>query len=278
MHKLIKPVLISLTAIGCATALFIQSFPSGYTEHKELIEHLRGLMQKNTELNADIVQIRQGSLKNYDTLEDKLSEVNAILNELKSGDNKIYGIGDPRIDDNLNNLTSLFTYKGDYITSFKLHNGLMRNSLDYLPSALDKLYSTILKKDKNEVLHRRIEDSLRFTIMYTIKNEEKWRRDALAHINWLRKSALEQPRKVKLAIRLLSDHMEVVINSSDKVDELIMSISDHTTSKIESDLYQNYMTHYERKAANVSPYSIGLYILTLLLSIGIVVRPLINKD
>lgn len=279
MSKIIKPLVTSLASIAIASTLFMFSLPSESTidSNRASVEHLRDLMLKNTELNADMAQIRQGSVKHYDTLEDRLGKINLILDQLKHGDNKIYHLGNDEVDQGLDDLTSIFSYKGGYITTFKLHHSLMHNSLDYLPGALDRLYANELKNDKDEILHRRIEDAFRFTLMYTISGDDKWRRNALAHTKWLRDEALEKSRKIKVALQSLADHMDVVVNSSEKIAELVDSINDNTTSTVEAALYTNYIDRYEEQQKQMPPYLLALYLLTIILSLGIALRSLFKK-
>ncbi|MEW5755722.1 MAG: DAHL domain-containing protein [Pseudomonadota bacterium] len=278
MQKITKPLLVSLVVIAVATYVYIMVQPGKLALHNKSIDLLRGLMQTNAELNADIVKIRQGALKNYDSLEVNLRKLEQKVDQLKNGEGKIYKLGDSDIDEKLDKLAALIGNKGDQITTFKLHNGLMRNSLDYLPGALNDMYQEELKGENDEVLHRRIEDALRFTIMYTIKGEEKWRRDALAHINWIRRVAVEKPRNLKLALRSFSDHLEVVITSSEKVNDLINTLSDYSTSNTENDLYRSYMNYYDRSLRQGSPYTTVLYALVLLLALYIAIRPLLKKE
>lgn len=278
MQKITKPLLVSLAIIAVATYMYIMMQPGKLALHNKSIDLLRGLMQTNSELNSDIVKIRQGALKNYDSLETNLRKLDQKISQLKNGEGKIYKIGDNDIDEKLDKLAALVGNKADQITTFKLHNGLMRNSLDYLPGALNDMYQNELGGENDEVLHRRIEDALRFTIMYTIKGEEKWRRDALAHINWIRRVAVEKPRSLKLALRSFSDHLEVVITSSEKVSDLISTLSDYSTGNAENDLYRSYMNYYDRSLRQGSPYPTVLYVLVLLLALYVAIRPLLKKE
>ena len=133
--------LVAVTAlIGVLGVLYAKSSKID-TERKTQVEaYLRQLKQLDAEWNVDVLRSRMELNKNYDPLVNPLPSLTDLQRKLST---EAQAIRDPDNVRTLGQLAEVINDKIDLVDSFKSENAILKNSLRYVPTAVDELRAQI---------------------------------------------------------------------------------------------------------------------------------------
>ena len=135
-------MVIALVAglIGVLAVLYLKS-SNVDTEKKTQVEgYLKQLKQLDAEWNVDVLKSRMELNKNYDPLTSPLPMLAALQRRLAREAQVVRQRGTERA---LSELRTVFEEKIDLVDQFKTENSILKNSLRYVPTAVDELRAQI---------------------------------------------------------------------------------------------------------------------------------------
>ena len=126
--------------IGVLAVLYLKS-SNVDTEKKTQVEgYLKQLKQLDAEWNVDVLKSRMELNKNYDPLTSPLPMLAALQRRLAREAQVVRQRGTERA---LSELRTVFEEKIDLVDQFKTENAILKNSLRYVPTAVDELRAQI---------------------------------------------------------------------------------------------------------------------------------------
>ena len=244
--------------------LFIKTQTLDVEQYNHVSSILRDIKQHNVKIDQDVIKIRQGLLKHYDTL-DALSYkmTNSIL-RLKHGEDRILGLRG-NIDKLISKLDSLAENKRTILQDYKLNHALLRNSLDYLPHSLERIEAEY--HGKNDELHTVILNSVLAVMAYASSDDLHWADQA--NLNISNFSSLEN-NNVGLKEKHIIEHIVIVLKKSESVKKLITTVASPAIGETLDTLTEEYNLFYKLREQEAEKYRYGLYILPVLLALYII--------
>ena len=126
--------------IGVLGVLYVKSSQIN-TERKTQVErYLRQLKQLDAEWNVDVLRSRMELNKNYDPLANPLPALTELQQKLST---EAQANDDPDNVRKVSQLAEVIKDKIDLVDSFKSENAILKNSLRYVPTAVDELRAQI---------------------------------------------------------------------------------------------------------------------------------------
>ena len=133
---MLKPSLIISVLISLLTFLFLQTRTIDVTEQNRVIVRIQDLTYQDALLNESILKSRAGRFSNYDSLTKYRLNILDHLDWFESMNSGIYGAYGNDLDKAINDTAKFFHDKIALTERFKTHNGLLKNSLHYLPTSV----------------------------------------------------------------------------------------------------------------------------------------------
>jgi signal transduction histidine kinase len=126
--------------IGVLAVLYAKSSKVDAEKRTEVASYLRQLKQLDAEWNVDVLRSRMELNKNYDPLVSPLPAVADLQARLRVEAQAIRQQDAARA---LNELADVINEKTDLVEQFKSENAILKNSLRYVPTAVDELRDQI---------------------------------------------------------------------------------------------------------------------------------------
>jgi len=227
---------------------------------------LHEIKQYNAEIDQDVLRIRQGLLKHYDTLDELSYKMTNSIIRLKEGESRISGIG-TNIDQLVLKLNLLVENKKTILQDFKLNHAVLRNSLDYLPHSLKNIEAEMSTKDQVRGLYNTIVDAGLAVLAYASSEELYWADQA--DINIMKFRSLKN-NNVEFKKQYILEHVVIVLKKSTIVKQLITAAANPVIGKTLDTLTEEYNLFYKLREQEAEKYRIGLYILPILLALYII--------
>ena len=148
------PSLLRALSIGAVTFLLIGVLVFLYAksssvdaEKKTQIEgYLKQLKQLDAEWNVDVLKSRMDINKNYDPLTSPLAVLASLQKKLAEEAN---ALGELEPQKAVGELQRLIDEKTDLVDQFKAQNAILKNSLRYVPTAVDDLQAEIRRTKRS---------------------------------------------------------------------------------------------------------------------------------
>ncbi len=114
----------------------------------ETLSTIEEIQDIQVQLHRDLLRYRSNQIRQYDTLNDTLNNLNDNIMYLSDSDvaNNEIGI------EVISNLKSLITHETDLVEDFKTHHSILQNSLFYISNESKDLYSTKPKAESKQQL------------------------------------------------------------------------------------------------------------------------------
>jgi diguanylate cyclase (GGDEF)-like protein/PAS domain S-box-containing protein len=266
IQKVLQALIIPMVLIGLLTFMFVQMQSHNIKQHQQINEHLRYLKQYDAMLSQDVIRLRQGVLKHYDTLAYAWNRIDYSVAALNQGEARIYQIGDQAIDDDYEQLINLYDKSKAAMERFKLNNTLLRNSLEYLPTEMLEVH-LLLEEKKLITIQLMLDNAYRDTYAYVTTADDSWRREAVMHLAILAELIGGQSKAVTTKIQAIIKHLEVLLKSNTEVLNIIAGIKQLNTVGAEEKLHKSYMAYYQSISEGGDEYRLSMYTISVALVI-----------
>ncbi len=250
----IKTVAIITALISVLTFFYIKTQELDVVKQHEVIVTLQQLSLQDSLLNESVLDFKADRFSNYDPITEHNNIIINIISWLKSEKLELYGNLNFDFNSAVDQTEHVFLNKMALIEKFKSHNGILKNSLYYLPTAIDLILS-----DPNYArYHTDLNLLLREILLFNSKATESNRTAASAKIEKLKKSSLN-------SIIQISQHADTILSQHIKLQNVIDRMFDLSTKQSIDTIYQLYIEHNTRLSRTASLYRAAMYAFALLL-------------
>jgi len=195
-----KTILIVLSLIGVLTFLFIKTQEYDEQTHHDVILTIQQLSHQDALLNESILEFRADRFSNYDSITQQNKRINSHLDWFRSEASGLYNEYGEDLDNAIDETERHFSEKMELIERFKSHNGILKNSMYYLPTAVEKSQRTSTSSTFNTDLNHLLREILLFNT---------WPNDQNKSIASMYINVLENTQKTDLIE--ISQHAETIL-------------------------------------------------------------------
>lgn len=136
MKNIILRIMLVVLGLALFFFLLVQSTKLDFQIHSDYVSDLRQLGEIDARINQTILQLRTGTLKNYDSIVYYLKQHENTVANLAKIPQPLRVEYAKTVEMLLKKYQKIFTEKSQLIENFKTENALVRNSLAYLPIAI----------------------------------------------------------------------------------------------------------------------------------------------
>ncbi len=246
--------LILAALLGVLTFLFAQARSNDPKMHHQIVVNIQNLHYQNSRLNESVLEFSADQFSNYDLLTRLKSGIREYLTWFKSEEPKLYGIVDVELDAIIDRAESNFEKKFSLIEKFKSHNGILKNSLYYIPTAVDNLQKQSSLSSYHQNADKLLQEVLLFNSRLNPKNKE------------LGENIIEEFRSKKIS-RLddIAIHAETIFRERMLLQEIVEDLFSIPTKDSVENIYQEYSAYNNEKLQILSVYRTAMYTIAVLL-------------
>ena len=240
--------------------LWIKSHSVNLAEHNQYISALRQLQEQDARINQSLLQLRLGLLKNYDPIVSKQADIQALHNELALPP-RFVGPNYQQMQMQVQKSQQRWGEKNALIEQFNSGNSVLRNSLAYLPIAVENLASDSAVAPE---IAARLDTVLKEVLLFNLSATENVSeiQQEIEQINTLSGSSDSD-------IASAMAHASVILEKSLETDELIEQALKIPTQQQGRTLAETYDSSYQRAVRAANLYRFGLYLLLTALVVAI---------
>jgi two-component system, NtrC family, sensor kinase len=269
----IAKLLRVLMVIGVVAALsgvlvFLYAKTSSVdAEKKAQVEsQLRQLKQLDAEWNVDVLKSRMEINKNYDPLTSPLPTLTELQDRLGT---EVRILNQPETERAFSGLKGVIAEKVDLVDQFKAQNAILKNSLRYVPTAVDDLRAEIRtarrtaqeNSESLDILEARASQLLIDVLKYNLLPDAAAAESIEASLKAMEYANRAHPSNIAASIRNLVTHTRIVLRQRVVESEVLTKISatpmtqaidqlgevfdrDFHATLAESDRYRRYLLAY----------------------------------
>lgn len=195
--------------------------PSDYFQSQNLT---RQIEQLDARWEAEVLKSRIGLSRNYDLLVEPLNKINQLWAQFEESDTSVnWRTGREAY------LTAI-KEKTRLIERFKSHNALLRNSLDFLPTAEEDIDNQLASlKDSDPQLLKSVTENVDDLLLSSLEFAQLATDDKAADILvGLGRLAIDQQRlpvELQSSVDLLVQHINLILREQPVVNQLLEKIS-----------------------------------------------------
>ena len=255
MNKsLLKPFLTMIILIGVLTFLFIKTREHDEQKHHEVILTIQHLSHQDALLNESILEFSANRFSNYDSITNLNKQIRDKLQWFKNEGSGIYGEFGADLDEAIDNTSSHFQTKMDLIERFKSYNGILKNSMYYLPTAIENNQ----RKFSNSPNYNDMNHLLREILLFNTWPNDENKSVASMYIEVLNNTEISSLSEISL-------HASTIIEQRLKVENTIESLFDVPTKESVEAIYQIYSGYNSDVIKSASKYRTAMYAMAVIM-------------
>ena len=240
--------------------LWTKSQSVNLAEHNQYVGALRQLQEQDARINQNLLQLRLGLLNNYDPMVNKQAGIQALHQALASPPS-FTSANRQQIQAQVQENQALWEEKNKLIEQFNSRNSILRNSLAYLPLAIENLSNDpAIAPDIATRLNTVLKNVLLFNLSATQENLLKIEQEI---------EQIEERSRENSDIASALIHANVILEKSLETDELIEQALSIPTRQQGRTLAETYDSRYQQAVRIANLYRFGLYLLLTGLVIAI---------
>lgn len=270
--------LLLLIGISIATWLFLfqKTQDVNRDKHYQLLSTINDLKRVDIKLTLDIILLRLASDNNYDRLRKTLKILKTHKKELDNFN--IKEVYETVLDvDDLSQLNfyrpnekkkynQVFKKRMNLVKKFKRSNGVLINSINYIPIATEELLETLRKAKKSTEFKQTIHQILLSTLIYIQHSNQ----ENLEHLNTVLSKFDTQRLKfqsenIQTASDTLNLHAKTIINYKIAVEKLLKEISVASAGNVLDELARYYTSLNEKQLEKVANFRFILVVFSAVL-------------
>jgi two-component system NtrC family sensor kinase len=252
--------------IGFLVVLYSKTSSVNAERKAEVESYLKQLKQLDAEWNVDVLKSRMEINKNYDPLTSPLPTLIDLQDKLElearaitqSGTGKAFG-----------ELKAVIAEKIDFVDQFKAQNAILKNSLRYVPTAVEELRAQIRdarrtganQSDGLDLLDARANQVLNDVLRYNLIPDADTALRIEAALRQMEPADTAYPGSIVASVRNLLTHTRTILRQRVVEDDVLNRISampmtqaidrlgavfdrDFQAALSESERYRNYLLAY----------------------------------
>ena len=268
------PMIVRIALVTAVTAALIAGLLVLYAktssvdaEKKAEVEgYLNQLKQLDAEWNVDVLKSRMEINKNYDPLTSPLATLLGLQDRMGA---EVLAVKQPGTEKAFAELKAVIAEKVDLVDQFKAQNSILKNSLRYIPTAVDELRAqireakrtTAASRDALDVLDARANQVLNDVLKYNLLADAETARRIEAELAETEPAESVYPAAIESSVRNLTAHARTVLRQRRVESDVVTRISampmtqaidqlsevfdrDFQAALAESDRYRNYLLAY----------------------------------
>ncbi len=238
------------------SVLYVKSKVADYQKVERVLEVLRQIKHADSNLDESLLKTRYYIIKEYDSINQYLSEVQIALNSLDKGENSIRNSGQKMINDRLDEFTRIFSEKKEELDKFKGQNAILKNAIHLLPASVEKVKSQKIIK---EIV---LDSLLKNILLYNLAGDDSIKKICESQLMILKQ---ENRKKTNLELEILIRHSENILLKKKSLDELVESILNKNTGSELDRLSAAFTIYYNSFLNTANIYRLLLYTFSVLL-------------
>lgn len=250
----LRPGLIMVALIGVLTFLFFKSREHDVNKHHDITLTLQQLSHQDALLNEAVLQLRADRFSNYDSISQQSQTIQSLLTWLKSDAAQLYGQLGTDMDRTIKETEVQFNSKLALIERFKSYNGVLKNSMFYLPGAIENNQNDTTPAFINDKMNHLLREVLLFNAWPDEQNQEAATRYA---------QILEKTKV--LAYVELATHANTIVKHRINIQSVIEELFSLPTAQMVEQIYTTYSEHNAEVAKKASRYRTAMYVMALLM-------------
>ncbi len=263
--KWLKVVSI-LVAILLLTFIVRINLSFNFEQHQQYQKNISIQKEQDALFNQDVLNSRYRLYNSYDGLNQYLSKIQEKNQQLTIVPKYIEKTGQIELRKALIENTQLIEEKEVLLNRFKSLNAIFKNSLHYLPPAIENVVDNSSSLNSNPKLKVSLDRLLQKILIYNIsfdKKVESLIRQKVNKIEQLQKEITIPKDKKQIA--LILRHAKIILENKSKVDELTEKLVQIPLTQNNQKIEDKYNYYYQKAIERTSIYRLCIYGLSLIL-------------
>ncbi len=220
LKRILPAVGLVTLLLGGAFYLFRKSEPIGEAQHAHLVETARRLYQLEAQLKHSALQARQGSSHQYDNLLIVSQQMLSVTGSL----NQALIWGEPARSKMKQSILQTENVVRQQIAAserFKSHNSLLKNSLRYLPVAINQLNKDLESIEQAEELKILNQQFLEDTLLYNLFYDHQYLVSLEGTLSKLLPLIRTLPKQQQKRYRIVHSHAEICVRELRNIGQVL---------------------------------------------------------
>jgi len=252
--------------IGGLLILYAKTSSVDAEKKAEVEGYLKQLKQLDAEWNVDVLKSRMEINKNYDPLTSPLSALLGLQERLAG---EVLAVKQPGTEKALDELKAVIAEKIDLVDQFKAQNSILKNSLRYIPTAVDELRAQVREAKRTtpasrealDILDARANQVLNEVLKYNLLGDSETARRIETELGEMELADSFYPPTIFGSARNLATHARTILRQRRIESDVVARISampmtpaidrlsevfdrDFQAALSETDRYRNYLLAY----------------------------------
>lgn len=260
-----------VAGLGVAFFLYSKTNEVDFDSHLAVAEGVRDAQHQNAVLKEQVLAVRYGLLRQYDSLTRSEEQLRGTVADLEQSMEAVVGQS-PELSEAFVALTSTLQSREQDVERFKMQNAILGNSLRYLPLAARRLEDATTQAELENAaeLNRGAQRLVELTLTYSLLVDPSVRKRHEAKVAELRKLSSGVPGELQLDYSLLLTHAETVTAQQGPVDELVTSLNDEALEDRLVTLDEAYQDRFQAALTASSRYRSILIGWSVFLLLGLI--------
>jgi len=264
-----KTAVVFIFVLLIITTLFVNSGLVGADRYRLLLDRTHLFNDVNERLDYEVLKLRTGVLRHYNTLDQGLTRLHQIIAEIKKQSEVHNNIELSRLVDEL---IKELILKEDAINHLKSDNGVLRNSLMYFSVLSEDIQKKSQKLNSGHEVKKFVLEELPVLSGRVIQIVRNPRQSVLlkasSYINDIKKEVgAFKSHYLKNKILLILSHASVIVEHTVEVNSAIVSIIESGVSEKLNTIENIVADDIEHDNQQKGFYRMGLFVVALLLTL-----------
>jgi len=263
----LKQIIIGVISVLLMTFLYVKTQAVDGKSYNAILNNISHLRQLDTNLGRDVLRSRNELLSHYDPLVLWMRQLKEKHAELAAGTYGIYHQGDADLDLHLEAIQVILQGKEEELESFKAHNAVLRNSVHYIPALMDQLMAKMIEHEAEMSVVVVLSDMVRDVLSYNTNASDGLRLHVIDDYELVLSQLAYFPLLLQDDVLRLVNHVKVVVNEKQVVDDMIQSLTSPLMIRQVDLLSALYNRNHEALVHRTNIYRLYLYLITVSLLI-----------
>ncbi|MCC6875270.1 MAG: SpoIIE family protein phosphatase [Sandaracinaceae bacterium] len=257
--RAILAVAVVSLAVVVAVLLYRRSTPVDFAKHAEAVDATRRLQSESADLQQQVLSVRFGLLRQYDSLTSSLAHLDALAGEIDEKTTAVLGPG--TVTSELTALRAALQGRHERVERFKSEAAILRNSLYYLPVAGANLVTGLREQgaDPDGAVAGEINGIIGAALVYNLLGGRATRADLVSRIERTRARLDGMPEGLRGDFELFLRHTDIISRQLDVVDGLLREIRNEDVERALERLSAVYEAEVSARMAASNQFRLGLY-------------------
>ena len=242
---------------GAAVYCYLQTQRVNWDHHTTYANAALRMQGVNADLNKNILKVRYRLLEYYDVLVSQFRQIKNLQTMLNDIPPEISQQGQAEIGQPLEILTVLIKEKEEVLESFKAQNAVLKNSVRYLPLAIDESGEDI----ESIPLKQRLIVLVRDTLHYNRDADRQLGNKIREQLQVLSSQRdVMPPSAQREALDQILAHVRTVLTQTPFVNTLTDTLTWMPLGQWSNALDQTYQRHHEHMLDSANQYRLYMYL------------------